>query len=441
MAILGVTLRVIEVITVGVCGIMLAVPPGHFRWEHVWTKIIFLFLAILWLAFNADNVYWFKFSSIQEVISACGLFLLLIIFFNTYFWQLFVQFFVYNYTVYIFRFLYVFTLCYVEHIHMQQYITVSYGVEWHWIQIAGMMITIIVSVCLCYYLHGKPMIQRNYKKEYRYLAVFVIMEMIIGQLLFNNDIAGSFIRGEYILFSLIVFVCLFSILASIIFYKGYKDVQYQQQISDMNYTMLERQYEIIQKMYTEKRMLLHDAIHQDTLILEYLKKGQYEKAQRYFEKKIAATKKKSQNRYTGIEVLDLMLNYEMEQADMNQIHVNCALEAYRCPLDETELCIIIGNLFDNAIEAVKNLTEAQRKIEFSIYNPNDIFRIEIANPYEGEREKKEHQYLTTKKENKEMHGRGLMSIQKIVEKYDGFMDISDDAHVFRVTLVFCLEKE
>lgn len=218
-------------------------------------------------------------------------------------------------------------------------------------------------------------------------------------------------------------------------------MQYQHQISDINYTMLERQYEIIQKMYTEKRMLLHDAIHQDTLILEYLQKEQYEKAQRYFEKKIAVTKKKSQNRYTGIEVLDLMLNYEIEQADMNQIQVNCALEAYRCPLDEMELCIIIGNLFDNAIEAVKNLPEAQRKIEFSIYNPNDIFRIEIANPYEGKREKKEHQYLTTKKENKEMHGLGLMSIQKIVEKYDGFMDISDDAYVFRVTLVFCLGKE
>ena len=63
----------------------------------------------------------------------------------------------------------------------------------------------------------------------------------------------SFIQGEYILFSIIVFICLFSVLTAIIFYKGYKDMQYQQQISDMNFEMLKRQYEMIQKMYTEKK--------------------------------------------------------------------------------------------------------------------------------------------------------------------------------------------
>ena len=67
---------------------------------------------------------------------------------------------------------------------------------------------------------------------------------------------------------MIVFVCLFSLLSAIIFYKGYKDMRYQQQISDMNFEMLKRQYETIQKMYTEKRTMLHDSVHQDVLILE-----------------------------------------------------------------------------------------------------------------------------------------------------------------------------
>ena len=153
-------------------------------------------------------------------------------------------------------------------------------------------------------------------------------------------------------------------------------MQYQQQISDMNFEMLKRQYEMIQKMYTEKRMLLHDSVHQDVLILEYLQDRKYEEAQTYFEKKIAATKKRSRNRYTGIEVLNLMLNYEIEQAEEKAINVDCAVEVYHCPVDETELCIIIGNLFDNAIEAVKDLPDEQRQIDFAIQNPNCIFRIE-----------------------------------------------------------------
>ena len=193
-------------------------------------------------------------------------------------------------------------------------------------------------------------------------------------------------------------------------------------------------------MYTEKRMMLHDSVHQDVLILEYLENGKYREAQTYFEKKIAATKKKSKNRYTGIEVLNLMLNYEIEQAEEKTIRVNCAVEAYHCPVDETELCIIIGNLFDNAIEAVKDLPDEQRQIDFSIQNPNGIFRIEISNPYEGERRKIEYHYLTTKKENTEMHGLGLMSVQKIVEKYDGLIEISDEDNVFRGVVTFYDEE-
>ena len=60
-------------------------------------------------------------------------------------------------------------------------------------------------------------------------------------------------------------------------------------------------------------------------------------------------------------------NYEIEQAEEKTIRVNCAVEAYHCPVDETELCIIIGNLFDNAIEAVKDLPDEQRQNWISLY--------------------------------------------------------------------------
>ncbi len=89
-----------------------------------------------------------------------------------------------------------------------------------------------------------------------------------------------------------------------------------------------------------------------------------EKHRHILKRRSQSTKKKSKNRYTGIEVLNLMLNYEIEQAEEKTIRVNCAVEAYHCPVDETELCIIIGNLFDNAIEAVKDLPDEQRQIDF-----------------------------------------------------------------------------
>lgn len=80
MEIAGITLRVLEIITVILCGIRLAVPPGHFRWERLWTKVLYWILVIFWIVFDAGNIYFFKFSSLQEVIVTIGVFILLCIF-------------------------------------------------------------------------------------------------------------------------------------------------------------------------------------------------------------------------------------------------------------------------------------------------------------------------------------------------------------------------
>ena len=85
MEIAGITLRVLEIITVILCGIRLAVPPGHFRWERLWTKVLYWILIIFWITFNAGNIYFFKFSSLQEIIVSIGVFITLCIFF----WYLF----------------------------------------------------------------------------------------------------------------------------------------------------------------------------------------------------------------------------------------------------------------------------------------------------------------------------------------------------------------
>lgn len=85
MEIAGITLRVLEIITVILCGIRLAVPPGHFRWERLWTKVLYWILVIFWIVLNIGNIYFFKFSSIGELITGIGIFILLIIFYDTYF--------------------------------------------------------------------------------------------------------------------------------------------------------------------------------------------------------------------------------------------------------------------------------------------------------------------------------------------------------------------
>ena len=98
------------------------------------------------------------------------------------------------------------------------------------------------------------------------------------------------------------------------------------------------------------------------------------------------------------------------------------------------MCVLIGNLLDNSIEAVKKLPKKQRQIEVLFKSANEIFILEVVNPYAGDLKKKNNYYLTTKKENRQLHGIGLRSVEKIVHNYGGDLEIKDVGHIFRVTV-------
>jgi sensor histidine kinase YesM len=60
--------------------------------------------------------------------------------------------------------------------------------------------------------------------------------------------------------------------------------------------------------------------------------------------------------------------------------------------------------------------------------------LEISNTYEGERIKKgENEYISTK-DNKRMHGIGLITVKNIVKKYRGSVDICDEGNIFDVVV-------
>ncbi len=71
--------------------------------------------------------------------------------------------------------------------------------------------------------------------------------------------------------------------------------------------------------------------------------------------------------------------------------------------------------------------------------PNGMFAFTIGNPYEGKRKRRGGRYVSTKKD-KMNHGIGLASVEDIVKKYRGIMEISDDHHYFEVSLCFSITE-
>ena len=93
-------------------------------------------------------------------------------------------------------------------------------------------------------------------------------------------------------------------------------------------------------------------------------------------------------------------------------------------------------MLDNAIEATEKLEDEEEKQIFIklIYQKKRLF-IEIRNPYRGSLKKgRSGDYLSGKKDQ-ENHGIGLKSVRKVVEKYDGTLDIHTENQQFQITII------
>lgn len=86
-------------------------------------------------------------------------------------------------------------------------------------------------------------------------------------------------------------------------------------------------------------------------------------------------------------------------------------------MDDVDLCILLGNLLDNCIEAVEKVNN--RFIELIIDKNNDVVFINLRNTFDLNSLKYENgEYISSKTDGKN-HGIGMKNIENIINKYNG----------------------
>ena len=110
------------------------------------------------------------------------------------------------------------------------------------------------------------------------------------------------------------------------------------------------------------------------------------------------------------EELGIALHYDIAPCD---IHIA-----------ETDICILLGNILDNAIEACEQLS-VKKIIELKIRCINGMLYIGCKNPT-----KQSDVSLITTKPDKSQHGFGTVTINKIANKYGGHANYKIDESLF-----------
>lgn len=154
-----------------------------------------------------------------------------------------------------------------------------------------------------------------------------------------------------------------------------------------------------------------------------------------------ALKRHEAENVTGNAVLDTILTGKSMYCASHDIILTCVADGKLLEhMEVMDICTIFGNALDNAIEHVRKLEEAEKKlVRVEVHQKNNFLIICFENYCEKKPEFEEGIPKTTKK-NSSYHGYGVKSIHYTVEKYHGSMTINWENEWFVLRILIPLPK-
>lgn len=214
-----------------------------------------------------------------------------------------------------------------------------------------------------------------------------------------------------------------------------KQYEMEKKLAQMNAEqaeLLEKEYTELNNAYATNAKLFHDFHNHIGMIRKLVTGGKYEETVEYLDELQAPVRELTDSRWTGDDTIDYLINGKIANANEHEIDMQVQVEYPRhANIKSVDMCAIIGNLIDNALEAAKQVTdEDKRFIRLTIRRINQMLVIKVENSFEAELKKEDGQLKTTKKEGG-IHGWGIKSVRAAAEKYDGSVTLTQEDRVFK----------
>lgn len=186
----------------------------------------------------------------------------------------------------------------------------------------------------------------------------------------------------------------------------------------------------------QNRELIHDTKHHFLIVQEYLKNEEYENLQKYVKQISDEFQRTVPKVYTGIKILDFILEQKRVVAQKAGIRYEIdTMLLTGIPTTEQETCALFGNLLDNAIEACCLVKTEEKWIKIQIQQINQLLSIELLNTFEIPCIRKQGVFETIKEE-RSVHGYGIKSMRRIVDKYQGLITYEEKEKIFTTKITF-----
>ena len=188
------------------------------------------------------------------------------------------------------------------------------------------------------------------------------------------------------------------------------------------------------------KIIRHDLHHHLVTCLEFLKKSNPDAAEHYLSQLCNTFEETTISKVCSNQSADALICHYLKLAKQQEIAVNTDLYLPEdLEIDDQDLCVILGNCLDNAIEACMKLPDKQlRKINLKATISKGHLIINIENTFNGLVRHEGGRYVSTKSGGD--HGIGLSSVKALTAKYHGHCSVSCDEQRFKVAIALRLPE-
>ena len=198
--------------------------------------------------------------------------------------------------------------------------------------------------------------------------------------------------------------------------------------------MQKEAYEVLLEGYSTHRKLSHDIKNALYAFRELIEQGDVESLKQSVEQTISDLLEDKNTRISNVNMWTAILEYKRKEAENKNIQMDCNVSTGDYSnISGTDLCIVLGNLLDNAIEAEEKEIE-NKQIVVRVAENFGIIYISVKN-HIAKSVLKNNTNLKTTKNHKIEHGFGLRSVHEIAKKYNGSVFIDENENYFTVELM------
>ncbi len=306
------------------------------------------------------------------------------------------------------------------------------------------MIGMVISKTICFSLYA--VIQRISRqgeekmdiRSWLPLLVVPVVSLLSFMMVTEYVLRIEKINGPLVLISTLA-IFFMNVLVFFIYQRLQENATAKEKLS-----LMEQQAEIQAKHYsdieiahTNTRAIWHDMNNHMTALSSYVRGGDLENVRAYLEEIGKTVHEMALPSCTGNPVVDALLNEKRLRAQTLGIEMELpVLVLPENAIRPMDLCIVLGNALDNAIEACEKVQG--RKfilVRMERYAENLLLVIHNSAVDDGNTE------LKTTKKDKSNHGFGLGNIKKALEKYDGSFELGLEGDVFKFSAVFPIQNK